>query len=270
VPPRLQLQPIGVVRSPFREKRSAPRQPAAARGVTATIELDAGLPCEHMLQDLAGFSHLWVLFWFHRSAGYKAKVKPPRSRRSRGVLATRAPHRPNPIGLSLVRLLRIEGRALHVSDVDMLDGTPVLDLKPYLAYADSAERATSGWLESDAAVRDPGPRYSVHFSERAEEQLAWLSERTALDLRGLSHEALALGPAPHPYRRIKDLGDCLRIGIKDFRLKFVVQGTDVTVLELATGYRPSVLADPSAVAREQTPLDVHREFVARFGERARR
>ena len=143
----LTLRPIGVVRSPFTEKVSAPRQPAAARDVVGRIELAAWPGMEHAVCDLDGCTHLWVIFWFHEAHDFRPKVLPPRSAgERRGVLATRSPHRPNPIGLSVVRLDRVEGLVLHIRDVDMLDGTPVLDVKPYVPYTDSVPEARVGWL----------------------------------------------------------------------------------------------------------------------------
>jgi tRNA-Thr(GGU) m(6)t(6)A37 methyltransferase TsaA len=258
----LTLRPIGVVHSPHKDKLSAPRQPAEARDVQGRIELYRHVHPEHALLDLDGFSHVWVIFWLHQSIGFHAKVEAPRSVDKRGVFATRSPYRPNPIGLSLLRLDRIEGNSLHVRDVDLLDGTPVLDVKPYVAYTDVAQDAQSGWLQSPA---DPGPRYTVTWSEPAELQLAWLAQHIDLDLRGLAESVLTLGPAPHPYRRIKAFADHLRLGIRDFRLRFVVEGQTVRVLGIATGYRQRVLDDPGAVATERTPLYVHRGFVKRFG-----
>src|SRR5690606_8897037 len=102
-----------------------PHQPSAAREVEGSIELYPGHHFEHGLVDLATWSHIWVLFWFHQNAGWRPKVLPPRSLRRRGVFATRAPHRPNPIGLSCVRLMNVQDLTLHVRGVDMLDGTPV-------------------------------------------------------------------------------------------------------------------------------------------------
>jgi tRNA-Thr(GGU) m(6)t(6)A37 methyltransferase TsaA len=270
LPHELTLKPIGVVHSPFHDRRSAPRQPAAARGVAGTIELLPSAEYEHGLSDLATFSHVWVLFWFHLNAGFRAKVQPPRSARKRGVFATRSPYRPNPLGLSVVRLVSVQGRVLHVLDVDMLDGTPVLDLKPYVPYTDALPNANSGWLGADHGVpTDPGPRYRVLWSERASEQLAWLEQRIELPLRSLAEQVLSLGPAPHPYRRIKQVGDHLRLGVKDFRLRFTVEGDAVRVLAIESGYRQRVLDDPRATATERTPLDVHRAFTLAFGPAAR-
>jgi mRNA-degrading endonuclease RelE of RelBE toxin-antitoxin system len=125
--------------------------------------------------------------------------------------------------------------------------------------------ASSGWLAAEPlAARDPGPRYAVAWSERAQEQLAWLSRRSELALRALAEQVLSEGPAPHPYRRIRDHGDHLRLAVKDFRLRFVVEGVTVRVLAIESGYRKRVLDDPRAQATERTPLAVHRAFAARF------
>jgi tRNA-Thr(GGU) m(6)t(6)A37 methyltransferase TsaA len=140
----LPLRAIGIVRAPQRVHHDAPRQSGLGRGSTGAIELRQGL--QNGLADLHGFSHLWVLFWCHLARGSRSQVVPPRDTRKRGVFATRAPQRPNPIGLSCVRLLRIDKRVLHIADHDMLDGTPVLDLKPYLAYCDSVPEATLGYV----------------------------------------------------------------------------------------------------------------------------
>lgn len=264
--PTLTLTPIGVVHSPWQDKRDAPRQPALARDVAGRIELYPDPQLEDALSDLDTWSHIWVLFWFHMNpAGFaKSKVQPPRSDKRRGLFATRSPHRPNPIGMSVLRLVRIEQRVLHVLDLDLLDGTPVLDIKPYVAYTDAVLDANAGWLEP-AAPPDVGPAFEVEFVGRALEQLAWLATRTTLDLRGLATDVLRLGPAPHAYRRIRARADHSVLAVKDFRLQFRVTGQRIAVFEITSGYRKGVLSDPRAVATELTPLSVHRELVETFG-----
>jgi tRNA-Thr(GGU) m(6)t(6)A37 methyltransferase TsaA len=138
-------EPIGVLRSPFLEPSDIPRQPAGPRSAPGRIELRPELAPG--LQDLDGFSHILVLFHFHRSTDFSLLVNPPRDSVPHGVFATRSPRRPNPIGLSVLRLLRIEGNVLHVDDVDALDGTPVLDIKPYIPESDAWPEARAGWLE---------------------------------------------------------------------------------------------------------------------------
>ncbi len=138
------LQVIGELRCSQRLHHDAPRQSGLGRGGPGEIHVRQGL--QNCLQDLAGFSHVWILFWCHLARGFRHQVVPPRDRKKRGVFATRAPQRPNPIGLSCVRLVRIEKRILHVTDHDLLDGTPVLDLKPYLSYCDSVPDASVGYV----------------------------------------------------------------------------------------------------------------------------
>ncbi|MBL8752743.1 MAG: tRNA (N6-threonylcarbamoyladenosine(37)-N6)-methyltransferase TrmO [Planctomycetes bacterium] len=145
VPP-IAIEPIGFVRSVQRLHHDAPRQSGLGRGSDGFVELRQGL--HNGLRDLDGFSHLWVVAWLHLARGRPVQVMPPRDSRKRGVFATRAPQRPNPIGLSCVRLVRIEKRCVHIADHDLLDGTPVLDLKPYLPYCDSVPEATIGYVAS--------------------------------------------------------------------------------------------------------------------------
>ena len=126
------------MRTTWESKVEAPRQPAAARAHAGVIELFADRNLEHAIHDIAGWERLWVIFWFDRNAGWRPKVLPPRSTTGRkGVLSTRSPHRPNALGLSALRLERVEGLKLHVLDVDLLDGTPIFDIKPYVAYTDA-------------------------------------------------------------------------------------------------------------------------------------
>jgi len=142
------MTPIGVVHSSYRERFAVPRQPSLDDAQAATIELNAGLNLEQAVKDLNGFSHIWVIYWMHLNQGWNPTVTPPRGPKiKRGLFATRAPHRPNSIGLSAVRLTGVEGRTLHIKGHDMLDGTPVLDIKPYIPYADAFPDAKSGWVD---------------------------------------------------------------------------------------------------------------------------
>lgn len=154
--PSFAVTPIGHVRSCQVVHHDAPRQSGLGRGREGRIELLQGM--QNGLPDLEGFSHLWVLFWCHLARGRPLQVQPPRDRRKRGVFATRSPQRPNPLGLSCVRLVRIEKRLLHIADHDLLDGTPVLDLKPYLPYCDSVPDARVGYVATlDPAADDHRP-----------------------------------------------------------------------------------------------------------------
>lgn len=144
----MELSPIGVIRTPFKEPEGMPIQPTGAEDVEGRILLDEAYV--EGLSDLEGFSHIIIIYWFHRSKGYALKVKPFMDDELRGLFATRAPRRPNPIGLSVVRLLRIEGNVLHIRGVDVVDGTPLLDIKPYVPKFDAVKTLSTGWLEKNA------------------------------------------------------------------------------------------------------------------------
>ena len=258
---QLTLQPIGYVRAALATKVEATRQPRAGGAAAGRIELLPGRNFEHALADLETWTHIWVLFWFDRNAGWRPKILPPRSRTGRkGVFATRSPHRPNPLGLSAVRLERIDGLTLHVHDVDMLDGTPVLDIKPYVAYTDAIGAAGDGWLAHEAAPPDPILEFMVSWAPAAAEQAEWIERRTGLPLRERATAALALGPEPHPYRRIRREANGLTLAVKDWRLYFGVSEREVNVTAVTSGCRPAELARGESSAELMT----HREFCARW------
>ncbi len=203
--------------------------------------------------DLDGWQYIWVLFWFDRNDGWRPKVLPPRSRSGRkGVFATRSPHRPNPLGLSAVRLERVDGLTLHVSDVDMLDGTPVLDIKPYVAYTDAIADAGSGWLaECGDAPRDPIPAFEVRLGRRLQpSRPSGSSAHGACRCASVRRPTLALGPEPHPYRRIRARATGFTLCIKDWRA--VLHGrrrARVRVAAVESGVKPAELARRDEVER---------------------
>jgi tRNA-Thr(GGU) m(6)t(6)A37 methyltransferase TsaA len=138
------FQSIGIIHSPFEGIENMPIQPTAADGILGTVEVFAEFAAG--LKDLEGFSHIILLYHFHRVAQSKLTVVPFLDREPRGVFATRAPSRPNPIGLSIVRLLSVEGSVLRIENVDVIDGTPLLDIKPYVPEFDHPGAVQTGWL----------------------------------------------------------------------------------------------------------------------------
>lgn len=271
------IDPIGVVRSPFVDRAEAPRQPRAGEGIDARIELYATHPgrdgaapqsLERALFDLDGWEFLWVLFWFHKNAGWRPQVLPPRSDRRRGVFSTRSPHRPNPLGLSVVRLLSVEKRTLHIRGCDILDGTPVLDIKPYVPWSDAIPTAKTGWLAppdyvtdlaDDGRPEDPKQATPVRFGPDARAQLDWLSARGETELETRIVRALSLGTKAHPYRRIQRDGDSLKLAVKAWRARFDDLGDEgCLVRSIKTGYRKDALDSDES-------LELHRAFVAQFG-----
>jgi tRNA-Thr(GGU) m(6)t(6)A37 methyltransferase TsaA len=253
------MEPIGVIRSPFTERAQAPRQAsvAGAAEVRGRIELFSGRGYEDALDGLAEWRRLWVIFVFHHNVeqarGWKPKVQPPRSDKKVGLFGTRSPHRPNPIGLSATQIERVDGLTIHVCGLDALDGSPVLDLKPYVAYADSHPDAGAGWL----GATDPAPAWEITFASAAVQALAWLSAH-GIDLAPSIRAALALGPRPHAYRRIRaNARGGMTLALKEWRIDFDVEERTIVVGRIRTGYRASQIATDER-------LDVHRAFTAAF------
>jgi tRNA-Thr(GGU) m(6)t(6)A37 methyltransferase TsaA len=143
----IRYRPIGIIHSPFKGPKGTPIQPAGAEGVPGTVEV---FP-EYVegLQDIAGFSHIFLIYHFHLSRKVSLKAKPFMDDRAHGVFAMRGPSRPNPIGISVVHLVEVAGNVLHVQDVDIVDGTPLLDIKPYVPEFDVREVERTGWLEQN-------------------------------------------------------------------------------------------------------------------------
>ena len=139
------INPIGIIHTPYREISKMPIQPAAAKGIRGFIEL---LP-EYVegLADLSGFSHIILLYYFHKICGYEITVKPFMDDAEHGIFSTRAPKRPNAIGLSTVKLIGIENNIIHFEQADMLDESPLIDIKPFFQKYDNRMKTKAGWLE---------------------------------------------------------------------------------------------------------------------------
>lgn len=194
----INYQPIGYIRSPYREKFAAPRQPGLAPTVKAQVELSDEFASPEAVRGLEGFSHIWLIFHFHLTAGegWKPTVRPPRlgGNKRIGVFSCRSPFRPNPIGMSAVKLLAVDCQGgkvlLAIQGADLIDGTPILDIKPYLPYTDGISEAKGGFAD-----RSPVASLDVVFSAEAKQQLEEYSLQTP-DLEILLRETLALDPRP--------------------------------------------------------------------------
>jgi tRNA-Thr(GGU) m(6)t(6)A37 methyltransferase TsaA len=150
----LVMRPIGSIRTPFTRTAGMPIQPRYAEGARGRIEIDPEY--REGLSDLDGFSRLWALYAFHASSGFALTVTPYLDRQPRGLFSTRAPRRPNPIGLSCFRVIAVDAEGIEVADVDVLDGTPLLDLKPYVPAFDAWPQARAGWADAAGASGAPG------------------------------------------------------------------------------------------------------------------
>ncbi|MEO5970814.1 MAG: tRNA (N6-threonylcarbamoyladenosine(37)-N6)-methyltransferase TrmO, partial [Bdellovibrionia bacterium] len=199
-----QFEAIGFLTTCFKEKFGIPRQPRLVTGADGILKLKNNPFLKTAVRELDKFSHIWIVFLFHQhdAKNWKPSIRPPRLRGAKkvGVLASRSPHRPNPIGLSAVKLERIDfdspgGVELHLSGVDFLDGTPVLDIKPYIPYADSIPEASAGW--ADEVIK----RTPVEFTDVAEASIARLSGEKYPRLRELIVGMLELDPRPASQQR---------------------------------------------------------------------
>ena len=141
---KIEYKPIGIVKTPFKELQGIPNQPSKSKGANGIVEIYPEF--KEGLRDLDGFSHIILLCHFHKSSAYKLTVTPSEETVARGLFATRSPRRPNPIGFSVVQLDNVQGNQLMISDLDILDGTPVLDIKPYFREFDSNKKIKTGWI----------------------------------------------------------------------------------------------------------------------------
>ena len=200
----ISLKPIGIVHSPYKQKFAIPRQPNLVPAAIGKIELHADYADLNCLRNIDQFSHLWILFFFHATAlqGWSPTVQPPRlgSQEKVGVFASRSPFRPNPLGISVVKNLgykSLKGKiTIEVGGIDILDRTPVIDIKPYIPYADILDSAEGGY-----ATEKHSSNFEVGFSEAAEKKLAMLAPSFP-ELKNLISQVLAQDP--RPAWRIKD------------------------------------------------------------------
>jgi tRNA-Thr(GGU) m(6)t(6)A37 methyltransferase TsaA len=233
---RYTFDPLGYITSCFKEKFGIPRQPGLIPEARGILEIDPPYNRPEAFRELANYSHIWLSFVFHANGrtGWKPTVRPPRlgGNQRVGVFASRSPFRPNPIGLSVVRLERLELESnrvtLHLSGIDLLEGTPVLDIKPYLPYADALPDAIAGYApeapQSEAGIE-------IHFSDQAEQVLDGLPEQQRQALRQLVQQLLALDPRPG-YRRGEDERRRYGTRLLEFDLQWQISGQSVTVLAL--------------------------------------
>ncbi|MEX0606066.1 MAG: tRNA (N6-threonylcarbamoyladenosine(37)-N6)-methyltransferase TrmO [Marinobacter sp.] len=230
----LTLTPIAITRSCFQDKFGVPRQPGLTRFAWADLIIQPPFDREDAFRGLESCSHLWLTFQFHEAirAEWRPVVRPPRlgGNRKIGVFASRSPFRPNSLGLSVVRnegLSRRDGQlVLRVREHDLIDGSPILDIKPYLPFADALPEARIGWAESP-----PHERLAVTFSAQAEQQLADLDENNYPDFRGLIEDVVSYDPRPS-FRRGRDEERIYGAHLYDCNVRFRFTSGVVEVLTI--------------------------------------
>jgi tRNA-Thr(GGU) m(6)t(6)A37 methyltransferase TsaA len=227
-----QMQVIGYIESPYKQKFAIPRQPGLIPEATGKLKLQAPYASETMIRGIEAFSHLWLVFVFHETAdkGWSPMVRPPRlgGNTRKGVFATRATFRPNPLGLSVVKLDRVEihngAVTILISGIDLLDGTPILDIKPYLPYSDAIADARGGF--ADAA---PETNMTVEFSATAEQ---FCQQQSAYPkLQQLIEKVLKQDPRP-PYKKQRESEQSYGMTLYNFNIKWTVNGEHNYVTEI--------------------------------------
>lgn len=233
----IQMQEIGTYHGHASKRYDVPRQ-SSIQDHHGLIQLNAKSMYEQALEDLIGFERIWVVYLFHlNTSHWKPKVNTPRSfdGLKKGVFATRAPYRPNPIGLSCVKLVDVQGLKIYVSESDLLDGSPILDIKPYLPYADSFPTAKAGWVDQAATLS-----YQIHFSEESKVQIQWLKDKTGLGFEDFIQRNLEFLPLNTRHKRVRKLGlpDTYSIALQTWRVRFHLDEANrqIQILDLYPGY----------------------------------
>ena len=231
----IQFRPIGYITSCFKQKFGIPRQSGLVKQATAKLTLQPEFSHPDIVRGLDQYSHVWILFIFHQNIQKKLKntVRPPRlgGNERMGVFATRSNYRPNPIGQSVVALDDIECLSdqirLHLSGIDILDGTPVLDIKPYLPYADIVKEATSGF-----ASTAPEKLFNVDFSDQSNSELSKYFDESNIDLKQIIIDMLATDPRPAHLQGGVDQKE-YRFRLYNFDVSWYIDGNRIIVSEMS-------------------------------------
>ena len=263
------MTPIGTFYGDAVYKYDAPRQGRLFAGHPGRIELQPGMNFETALRDLDGFERIWVIFLFHENEGWRPTTRPPVPPKGKdrvGTFASRSPYRPNPIGLSCVRLLKVEGLTLYVDEADLLNGTPVLDIKPYIPMADAFPEAKAGWVEEQV-----GDLWAVEMSDEFAAQNRWIAERSTFDLESFARVQLSRGNFSKDVfdssRRRLTIDEISKTGVlayRTFRIHFSYDETarKVLLLCVSSGYSEADLA-PGAEDK-YGDKQLHRDFLKNF------
>jgi tRNA-Thr(GGU) m(6)t(6)A37 methyltransferase TsaA len=221
---------IGIFKSKQIEPYQAGRQPDEL-SETGVIELFSGENYEQALQDLEGCSHVWVIFGFHKNENWKPLVQTPRSKRKIGVFATRAPYRPNPIGLSLVKIISIDGLKITLAENDLLNDSPIFDIKPFHPESDSAEDAKIDWLRNTLASKN-----KINFSPLAEEQLEWLAANQLAEIKTFILRQLEYDPTNKNKKRVEEKLGYWTLAYRTWRIDFSSNENTIGILAIRSGY----------------------------------
>lgn len=250
----IDLTPIGTFHCREIYPYDVPRQGILAGDNRGEIILNSNCGFEHATCELASFSRIWIIYLFHHNNSWKPMVLPPRHRRQKvGVFACRSPYRPNPIGLSCVKLVAVNGLSIEVAGHDLLDNTPILDIKPYLPYADSFPDASPGWTSQGSELQ-----CSIVFTEKADTQTQWLETNGVPCLRQFIRDRLSCDPLNAKRNRLtQDWEDCHVLAYRTWRILFKLQNSTVTIVQVRSGYTDEEMADPLDKYQDK---HIHKQF----------
>lgn len=255
----LSFEPIGYVSAHQKYKYQQPRQGEFARN-RGVIQLLPGNNYEQALEDLEQFDKIWLIYLFHQNSGWRPKVNPPVSPdgKKKGVFATRSPYRPNPIGMSCVDLVSVDGLKLTIENFDLLDETPILDIKPYIAHYDAHPTASTGWLPEN-----PPAENEIIFAPAAEGEGNWIIDNGGPDLFDLVRVQLAIDPFNTKRKRITLLDENRAVlAFRTWRIQYELNDAVLTVEAIRSGYSAEELV-PGSDDRYRDK-DLHRGFRALF------
>ncbi len=240
---KVTYSPIGIFKckkqSPVEAANQGNRDQSRELGL---IQLNSGSNFQQALIGLKSFSHIWIIFDFHHNSNWKPMTLPPRGLNKKiGVFATRSPYRPNSIGISLVKLKKVEGLNLYIEKYDLLDGTPILDIKPYLIDADIENKANAGWLAKIESKRN-----LVGFSSLAAKQLLWLRKNGLSEIKNVIINQLSFDPINKRKKRVRKIDNQYQLSYKTWRIAFTFKKTvkKITVLHISSGYSKTEILDP--------------------------
>ncbi len=249
------LKPIGYFHSAQIEPYHAGRQPDEL-GLFGKIKLNSGENFEQAMQDLEGCSHIWIIFGFHHNQNWKPLVQTPRSDKKIGVFATRAPYRPNPIGLSLVELISIDGLEIQVGPNDILNETPIYDIKPYHPQYDVAENAKIDWLDTSTHLPN-----QISYSPYADAQLEFLEKKGLVEIRPFILRQLEFDPINKDKKRVEEKAHYWTLSYRTWRIDFSYNENQIGVLSIRSGYSEEDLANPEDKYNDK---ELHRSFNKEF------
>jgi tRNA-Thr(GGU) m(6)t(6)A37 methyltransferase TsaA len=238
---KITIKPIGVVQSELSHRYETPRQGVLAGNNLSVIKLNPKNNFQQALKYLDGFDRIWVIYQFHLNTNWKPLISPPRHTRKKvGVFASRAPYRPNQMGMSCVKLEKVEGLNIYITESDMLDGSPVIDIKPYLPYSDSFPDAATGWVKNDYENK-----YDVVLDQKAELKCNWLKDNADINLINFSRLQLEFSPTDTSRKRVSvdSENNSFILAYRTWRINYSVSEVEkkVFINQIQSGYSKAEL-----------------------------